>query len=525
MSERNSVNPFIEIPESILYPGEVMLPLNPAANAGYLINPVYFVTSFGRYFSIATGKLIEKQLATNNDGYYDIQVMTSVGQKHLLAHRGVLATFYPRPDMYNLQVDHINGDHYNNRIDNLRWVTCQQNVQYANANGIAPTRSRAISDSDIITIMELAYQGKSDKEIYQAVQNIMKVTESTIRFIRTGQMIYGEILQRLGIEPIRKRNHTFLTEEDYNKISELYEAGYTPNEIAVELNIGDRTVREHVLRTFGNKNERSDLNNLKRKEPKVTVARRADPFVKTSDKILNNNNDIRPVNPNTSNSHVINPWYYVSKDGRMFSAAKGNDLKEMTAYIDSKGYASVGLVTDHGTKQFRVHRIVLATFNPRPDMYELDIDHINAQKADNRLENLEWVTNAENMQRAAAIGITAQKTSQKAPDEDIIKIIELANKGYSDEDISKMLDNKYSAHNVRIIRTGDKTYGPTLQRLGLQPYKKQLHVKVTPEQKQAIKDYINNRHKNSVVGMMTLYQEASIKFRLPSETIRKIYSS
>ena len=47
-------------------------------------------------------------------------------------------------------------------------------------------------------------------------------------------------------------------------------------------------------------------------------------------------------------------------------------------------------------KAFKLHRLILATFNPVEGMEELDCNHINENKADNRIENLEWVSHKDN---------------------------------------------------------------------------------------------------------------------------------
>jgi hypothetical protein len=48
----------------------------------------------------------------------------------------------------------------------------------------------------------------------------------------------------------------------------------------------------------------------------------------------------------------------------------------------------------------QAHRLVLMTWQPRKDMDKLTVDHINSNPRDNRLCNLEWVTEEENQKRA-----------------------------------------------------------------------------------------------------------------------------
>ena len=65
--------------------------------------------------------------------------------------------------------------------------------------------------------------------------------------------------------------------------------------------------------------------------------------------------------------------------------------------LRGKGYFSVLLSKDGLGKSFCIHRLIMVSFI---GVSELHIDHINSIKTDNRLENLEYVTNRENVSRS-----------------------------------------------------------------------------------------------------------------------------
>lgn len=97
----------------------------------------------------------------------------------------------------------------------------------------------------------------------------------------------------------------------------------------------------------------------------------------------------------------VRPYYYISNYGRIFSTASGRIL---TTVLDYDGYENVCLHTDYfkGNKARNqtcpfVHRIVLKTFNPVPNQDNLQVNHKNMIRNDNRLQNLEWVTAKENV--------------------------------------------------------------------------------------------------------------------------------
>ena len=66
---------------------------------------------------------------------------------------------------------------------------------------------------------------------------------------------------------------------------------------------------------------------------------------------------------------------------------------------DHKGYLRTALIIDGKAKTIKVHRIIAETFVPNP-LNKPQVNHINGVKEDNRAENLEWVTNRENVVHA-----------------------------------------------------------------------------------------------------------------------------
>ena len=89
------------------------------------------------------------------------------------------------------------------------------------------------------------------------------------------------------------------------------------------------------------------------------------------------------------------PDYEISNLGRVRSNKRKTPIILKQSYY-SNGYTFVLLYNGDNKKSCLVHRLVLENFQPRAGMENLQVNHINCIRDDNRLENLEWTTKKEN---------------------------------------------------------------------------------------------------------------------------------
>lgn len=107
------------------------------------------------------------------------------------------------------------------------------------------------------------------------------------------------------------------------------------------------------------------------------------------------------INGEWRDTYIYGEQYQVSNTGFVRNKLTGNILK---AQEDEKGYLRVRLSLHDKKRSARVHRLVAIAFIPNPEN-KPQVNHIDTNKKNNSVDNLEWNTNGENQIHAFKTGL------------------------------------------------------------------------------------------------------------------------
>jgi hypothetical protein len=95
------------------------------------------------------------------------------------------------------------------------------------------------------------------------------------------------------------------------------------------------------------------------------------------------------------------PNYGVTKKGEVYNLLTKKKLKPI---INGRGYYQVNLKGKKSFITLRIHRLLMDTYNPIN--IKLDVNHIDGNKLNNNINNLEWATRSQNIKHAYKIGLS-----------------------------------------------------------------------------------------------------------------------
>lgn len=148
----------------------------------------------------------------------------------------------------------------------------------------------------------------------------------------------------------------------------------------------------------------------------------------------------------------FNGLYMVSNLGNILGMKTKKILKpRITAY----GYHEVGLSNGSFRKSKTVHRIVSEAFLIKHEA-SLVVNHIDGNKFNNKVSNLEWVTQKENVHHSFRTGLRVTGKGDSSPhhkltEETVYKIKEMLTNGHKNIEIVRRLNvNPWNVMDIKL---------------------------------------------------------------------------
>lgn len=154
---------------------------------------LYMVSDQGRVISaphgFKDGLFLRQKLS--NKGYQMLSLYKDGKYTHISVHRLVAKAFIPNPQRKE-QVNHKDGNKTNNTVQNLEWVTCQENIRHkfdvlhVDTGKGRPSKSRRFTDEQIRAI-------RADKRKPSVIALDYGVTRQCIRDVQR-RRFYKEVV-------------------------------------------------------------------------------------------------------------------------------------------------------------------------------------------------------------------------------------------------------------------------------------------------------------------------------------------
>lgn len=174
---------------------------------------IYEVSNKGRIKSKHYGKKVFLKTQKTYDGYITTKLSIGGNSKRCSLHRLVAIAFLGNPEN-KPQVNHKDGNKLNNYMDNLEWVTAQENVIHAWKTGLK---------GNTVYFFE--------KEIVEDYKKGMISTELTKKY-KTSWVAIRKLLKKNGLEIITISERNSIYKFDKNELKKDFDNGMKVKDIA-----------------------------------------------------------------------------------------------------------------------------------------------------------------------------------------------------------------------------------------------------------------------------------------------------
>lgn len=219
--------------------------------------------------------------------------------------------------------------------------------------------------------------------------------------------------------------------------------------------------------------------------------------------------------------------YSIDEDGNVWNTKRG---KQMSANADKNGYLQIRLFQNDGKRgSFLIHRLVAFTFIP--EGIKETVNHIDGNKLNNNVSNLEWMTMLENTNDAKRLGYNGNYTD--VSEELVLEVIQELEKGIAVKDICTNLNvSKGFVSRIRqgkrhknvdrnIVQTQSKKYSLETKKDICYLILKGIQHKLIKEYFNLSKSYVGEvKNGRALIDVMNFVKENDYK---PSETIENYF--
>jgi hypothetical protein len=316
-------------------------------------NITFTVSNKGR---VKSKKGIISYGSKENTGYYRVKSCTTNNgiqkSERISVHILVAKAFINNTDLTKNIVNHIDGNKENNYVENLEWVTQKENMIHYQTNN-KKTYQKINQDEYLNEKITL---NNSDLNIIENLKQLL-----TKEYPEHTPIVYDTI-ESSGVYKLSVNNQKLFVEEYRSKFYDSDRYKKVPSEI---LNSSLEVVQSFF-----------------------------EGYKLTSDFENNFSEDDEDDDDEDEEWRVIKefPQYLASSLGNI-KHIETNKLRTLKA--NNGGYITIGINNnDNIRKQVKVHRLIADTFLDNVENKET-VNHINHNKLDNRVKNLEWATTKE----------------------------------------------------------------------------------------------------------------------------------